>query len=196
MAALKLGVLGSGKGSNFCAMADAIDRGELDAEIVIVLSEVAGAGILEQARRRGIRAEFIPPGRFRTKLEPEAEQCFVERLREAGAELVVLAGYMRIIKAPLLDAYPRRIINLHPSLLPVFPGLEAWTQALSAGVLRTGCTVHYVDAGMDTGEIIAQREVPVMPGDTPASLHARIQVAEHALYPQVLAQLAREHRAV
>jgi phosphoribosylglycinamide formyltransferase-1 len=104
---------------------------------------------------------------------------------------VVLAGYMRMIKPPLLEAFPRRIVNIHPSLLPAFPGLEAWRQALAAGVPETGCTVHYVDAGMDTGEIIAQRAVPVLPGDTAETLHARIQVAEHALYPEVLARLAR-----
>jgi phosphoribosylglycinamide formyltransferase-1 len=115
----------------------------------------------------------------------------VELLQSAGAEWVVLAGYMRMIKPPLLEAFPRRIVNIHPSLLPAFPGLEAWRQALAAGVPETGCTVHYVDAGMDTGEIIAQRAVPVLPGDTAETLHARIQVAEHALYPEVLARLAR-----
>jgi phosphoribosylglycinamide formyltransferase-1 len=189
METLKLGVLGSGKGSNFRAIADAIARGELAAEVRIVLSDVEGAGILQLARERGWRAEFIAPGRFQTKLEPEAEARVVALLREAGVEWVVLAGYMRMIKAPLLDAFPRRIVNIHPSLLPAFPGLEAWKQALAAGVAETGCTVHYVDAGMDTGEIIAQRAVPVLPSDTPESLHARIQIAEHALYPAVLAGL-------
>jgi phosphoribosylglycinamide formyltransferase-1 len=187
---LKLGILGSGKGSNFRAIADAIDRGELQAEVRIVLSDVESAGILELARSRGIRAEFIAPGRFRTKLEPEAELRLVQLLQESGVELVVLAGYMRMIKAPLLEAFPGRIINIHPSLLPQFPGLEAWKQALTSGVPITGCTVHYVDSGMDTGEIIAQREVPVLAGDTAESLHARIQVAEHQLYPAVIAQLA------
>ena len=186
---LKLGVLGSGKGSNFRAIADAIARGELDAEVRVVISDVASAGILELARARGLRAEFVEPGRFKTKLEPEAERRVVELLQSAGVEWVVLAGYMRMIKPPLLAAFPRRIINIHPSLLPAFPGLEAWRQALAAGVPETGCTVHYVDAGMDTGEIIAQRAVPVLPGDTAETLHARIQVAEHALYPAVLAAL-------
>jgi phosphoribosylglycinamide formyltransferase-1 len=113
-------------------------------------------------------------------------------LQAAGVELVVLAGFMRLVKAPLLRAFPRRIINVHPSLLPKYPGLEAWKQALAAGETWTGCTVHYVDEGMDTGEIIAQRQVPILPGDTPASLHARIQVAEHALLPDVIARLAEE----
>ena len=183
---LKLGVLGSGKGSNFRAIAEAIERGELNAEVRIVISDVASAGILELARVRGLRAEFVEPGRFKTKLEPEAELRVVELLKGEGVEWVVLAGYMRMIKPPLLAAFPRRIINIHPSLLPAFPGLEAWKQALAAGVHETGCTVHYVDAGMDTGEIIAQRAVPVLAGDTAETLHARIQIAEHALYPAVL----------
>ncbi len=192
MAALKLGVLGSGKGSNFRAIADAIARGELDAEVRIVISDVADAGILALARERGIPAAHIPPGRFKTKLEPEQEQRLADMLREAGVELVVLAGYMRMVKSPLLDAFPRRIINIHPSLLPSFPGLEAWRQALDDRASRSGCTVHYVDSGMDTGEIIAQSEVPVLPGDTPETLHARIQIAEHKLYPAVIAQLAAQ----
>lgn len=187
---LKLGVLGSGKGSNFGAIADAIAEGRLNAEVRIVLSDVETAGILDLARRHGIRAEFVPPGRFRTKLEPEAEARLVELLREAGVDLVVLAGYMRMVKAPLLEAFPHRIVNIHPSLLPSYPGLAAWKQALEAGASVAGCTVHYVDSGMDTGPIIAQSEVPVLPGDTPESLHARIQQAEHLLYPAVIAQLA------
>ena len=190
LAPLKLGVLGSGKGSNFKAIAEAIDAGRLNAEVCIVLSDVENAGILAYARGCGIRAEFIAPGRFRTKLEPEVEARLVTLLREAEVDLVVLAGYMRMIKAPMLEAFPNRIINIHPSLLPRFPGLAAWKQALEAGAPVTGCTVHYVDGGMDTGPILAQSEVPVLPGDTAESLHARIQVAEHALYPAVLAQLA------
>ncbi len=186
MERLKLGILGSGKGSNFRAIADSIARGELDAEVRIVISDVGDAGILELARERRVRAEFVSPGRFRTRLEPEAEERIVALLREAGVELVVLAGFMRMIKAPLLEAFPRRIVNIHPSLLPAFPGLEAWRQALAAGVPETGCTVHYVDASMDAGEIVAQRAVPVLAGDTPETLHARIQIAEHALYPDVL----------
>jgi phosphoribosylglycinamide formyltransferase-1 len=186
---LKIGVLGSGKGSNFAAIARAIDAGEVDAEVRIVISDIETAGILDLARSRGIRAEFLPPGRFKTKLEPEAEARLVALLQEADVELVVLAGYMRMIKAPLLEAFPNRIINIHPSLLPQFPGLAAWKQALEAGAERTGCTVHFVDSGMDTGPIIAQREVPVLPGDTAETLHARIQTAEHTLYPEVLASL-------
>jgi phosphoribosylglycinamide formyltransferase-1 len=188
-APLRIGVLGSGKGSNFRAIDDAIARGELNADVRIVISDVEDAGILELARSRGIHAEYLPPGRFRTKLEPEAEQRLVDLLRTADVEYVVLAGYMRMIKAPLLEAFPDRIINIHPSLLPQFPGLEAWSQALAAGVPETGCTVHWVDAGMDTGPIIAQARVPVLPGDTAQTLHARIQEQEHRLYPEVLRKL-------
>jgi phosphoribosylglycinamide formyltransferase 1 len=187
---LPLGILGSGKGSNFRAIADAIDAGTLHAEVRVVVSDVADAGILDLARERGWRAEWLAPGRFKTKLEPEAEARLVALLKEADVEWVALAGYMRMVKAPLLDAFPRRIINIHPSLLPKFPGLEAWKQALAAGVAETGCTVHYVDSGMDTGEIIAQSAVPVLPGDSPETLHARIQAAEHALYPAVLREIA------
>jgi phosphoribosylglycinamide formyltransferase 1 len=185
----KLGVLGSGKGSNFRAIAEAIRLGKLDAEIALVISDVEEAGILKFARDLGFRAEFVAPGKFKTKMEPEAEERVVDLLLGAGVDLVVLAGYMRMVKAPLLNAFPRRIINIHPSLLPAFPGMESWRQALDAGVRVTGCTVHFVDAGMDTGEMIAQREVPVLPGDTAETLHARIQVEEHRLYPEVIARL-------
>ncbi len=188
MEKLKLGILGSGKGSNFRVIADHISTGGLAAQVRIVISDVETAGILTLARERKIRAEFVAPGRFKTKLEPEAELRIVALLQEAEVELVVLAGWMRMIKAPLLAAFPRRIINIHPSLLPAFPGLEAWNQALAAGATETGCTVHYVDEGMDSGEIIAQSAVPIFPGDEPAELHARIQVAEHELYPSVVAK--------
>jgi phosphoribosylglycinamide formyltransferase-1 len=190
MEKLKLGVLGSGKGSNYLAIQEAIDAGALAAETRIVISDVETAGILEIARSRGVPALHLPPGKFRTRLEPEAEQRYVEALRRAEVELVVLAGFMRVIKQPLLDAFAGRIINIHPSLLPAHPGLEAWKQALLGGTVVTGCTVHRVDHGVDSGEIIAQRKVPVLPGDTPETLHARIQIAEHELYPAVIAQLA------
>ena len=188
-APLRLGILGSGKGSNFRAIADAIAAGTLRADVRLVISDVENAGILDLARSRGLRAEFVHPGAFKTKMEPAGEQRVVGLLRECGVELVVLAGWMRMIKAPMLDAFPRRIINIHPSLLPQFPGLAAWEQALAAGARETGCTVHYVDAGMDTGDILAQARVPIHAGDTPATLHARIQIEEHRLYPEVIARL-------
>ena len=185
----RLGVLGSGKGSNFRAIVEAIDRGELEAEIGVVIADVENAEILELARARGVRAEFVAPGRFKTKMEPEAEERLVDVLRAARVDWVILAGYMRMVKAPLLEAFGGRIVNIHPSLLPAFPGLEAWKQALAAGVGETGCTVHLVDAGMDTGKILGQRAVPITATDTAESLHERIQVAEHQLYPEVLRRL-------
>ncbi|SRR5581483_3390279 len=196
MEKLKLGVLGSGKGSNFRAIQDAIEAGELNAEVRIVISDVESAGILDLARLRGLRAEFVPPGKFRTKMEPEAEQRVVALLKSENVDYVVLAGFMRMIKTPLLNAFPSRIINIHPSLLPNFPGIEAWKQALASGATVTGCTVHYVDSGMDTGEILAQREVPILPDDTAETLHSRIQVAEHTLYPEVIATLNANQRSV
>jgi len=189
MAALRIGILGSGKGSNCHAILERIRLGALNADVRIVLSDVPEAGILEIAGEFGVPHEFLPPGNFRTKLAPEAEETLVCKLRDAEVELVVLAGFMRVLKEPMLAAFPHRIINLHPSLLPKFPGLEAWKQALAAGEELTGCTVHYVDAGIDSGEIIAQREVPILPNDTAKTLHARIQLAERELYPQVIGQL-------
>jgi phosphoribosylglycinamide formyltransferase-1 len=190
MGRLKIGVLGSGKGSNFRAILAEIAAGRLDADVAVVMADVEGAGILDLAREVGVPALVIREPKFRTRLSPEVEAGVVETLRAEGVELVVLAGYMRIVKAPLIDAFPRRMINIHPSLLPAFPGLEAWRQAVEAGATESGCTVHFVDSGMDTGEIIAQSSVPVLPGDSPESLHERIQVAEHRLYPAVIARFA------
>src|SRR4030088_1681346 len=187
---LKLGVLGSGKGSNFRAVAERINDGKLDAEVRIVISDVPDSGILSYARHYQIPALYVDPGKFRTKLEAEVEQDIVRLLQEANVELVVLVGFMRVVKRPLLEAFPRAIINIHPSLLPDFPGLEAWKQALAAGASSTGCTVHYAEAGVDTGQIIDQRTVPILPGDTPELLHARIQEAEHDLLPAVIQNLA------
>jgi phosphoribosylglycinamide formyltransferase 1 len=192
MSRLALGILGSGKGSNCRAILEQIRAGHLAAEVRIVISDVADAGILGIAREFGVPDVFLPPGKFRTKLEPEVEQRLVRLLRTAGVELVVLAGFMRVLKPIMLDAFPRRIINLHPSLLPKFPGRDAWAQALVAGEKMTGCTVHFVDAGVDSGEIIAQREVPILPNDSPASLHERIQRAERELFPAVIGTLAAQ----
>jgi phosphoribosylglycinamide formyltransferase-1 len=191
---LRLGVLGSGKGSNFRALMEQINDGRLDAEVRIVISDVEDAGILSLARDFQIPGLYVRPGRFRAKLEPEVEKDVVRLLREASVELVILAGFMRIAKQSLLEAFPRRIINIHPSLLPKFPGLEAWKQALAAGEKLTGCTVHYVEAGIDTGEILGQRTVPILPDDTPDRLHVRIQMAEHALLPAVVADIAARLR--
>lgn len=189
MPAGRLGILGSGKGTNCRAILQRIRDGSLDADARLVVSDVPGAGILDIAREFDVPCAYLPPGNFRTKLSLEAELNLVEMLRGAGVDLVILAGFMRVLKAPVLEAFPHRIINIHPSLLPKFPGLEAWRQALEARETVTGCTVHYVDAGVDSGEIIAQQEVPVLPNDTAETLHARIQVAERELYPQVIARL-------
>ena len=188
MKKLALGILGSGRGSNCRAILEQISAGQLAAEARLIISDVFDAGILDIAREFGVPNAYLPPGKFRTRLEPAVEMELVKLLRDAGVELVVLAGFMRVLKEPMLIAFPRRIINIHPSLLPNYPGVEAWKQALEAEEKVTGCSVHYVDAGIDSGEIIAQRKVPVMPGDTAESLHARIQVAERALYPEVIAR--------
>ena len=186
----RLGVLGSGKGSNFAAIADACATGQIPAEVALVISDVADAGILGHAKTRQLPAEFIPPGKFRTKLDEDAERAYVQRLTEARVDLVVLAGFMRILKGEFLRAFAQRVVNIHPSLLPAFPGLEAWKQALDYGVKVTGCTVHFVDQGIDSGAILAQETVAVLTDDTPATLHERIQQAERRLYPRVIGALA------
>src|SRR5882762_287170 len=191
MKRLRVGILGSGKGSNCRAIFERIRSGDLAAEARLVVSDLLDAPILDIARGFGVPNAFLPPGRFRTRLEPEAEDQLVKMLRDAGVEFVALAGFMRVLHEPMLNAFPRRVINIHPSLLPKFPGLEAWKQALAAGEKVTGCTVHSVDEKIDHGDIIAQREVPILPDDTPETLHARIQVAERELYPAVISQFCR-----
>jgi len=183
---LAVAVLGSGKGSNCQSLIDAIAAGRLNARIVCVLADVENAFILERARAHGIPAEYIDAAPFTTKLDDDGEQRCIAALRRYGAQAICLAGFMRIIKPGLLRAFPGRILNIHPSLLPAFPGLEAWKQALAYGVKVTGCTVHLVDEGTDTGPILVQRTVPVLDGDTAETLHARIQVQEHLAYPEAL----------
>lgn len=189
---LRLGVLGSGKGSNFVAVADAIAAGTLQADVAVVLSDVPDAGILRHAADRGIPSHHLSPGRFRTKLDDASEVTYIRALREAHVDLVVLAGFMRILKGEFLKAFEGRVMNIHPSLLPAFPGLEAWKQALEYGAKVAGCTVHLVDQGIDTGPILGQRAVPILDTDTAATLHARIQEAERVLYPAVIAAWARQ----
>jgi phosphoribosylglycinamide formyltransferase-1 len=193
MKQLPIGILGSGKGSNCRAILECIDSRELAAQARLVVSDVLNAPILDIAREFGVPNVYLPPGRFRTRLEPEIEEQLVKMLRDAGVELVVLAGFMRVLHDPMLKAFPRRIINIHPSLLPKFPGLEAWKQALAAGEAVTGCTVHYVDEEIDHGQILAQREVTILRNDTPESLHARIQALEHEVYPAVVAELCQKY---
>ena len=193
MKRLPVGILGSGKGSNCRVILERIRSGDLAADARVIISDVLDAPILDIAREFSVANAYLPPGRFRTRLEPEIEEALVKMLRQAGVHLVVLAGFMRVLHAPMLNAFPRRIINIHPALLPKFPGLEAWKQALAAGEIATGCTVHFVDEKIDHGQIIAQREVPILPHDTPESLHARIQVAERQFYPAAIAEFCEKY---
>ena len=185
----KIAVLGSGKGSNFVALAKACDDGVLQAEIALVISDVEDAKILDQAKKFGIPNKFINPGKYRTKLDDEAETTYIKTLKDFGVQWVALAGFMRILKGDFLRAFEQKVINIHPSLLPAFPGLEAWSQAFNYGVKVTGCTVHLVDHGIDTGRILAQGVVPVLEDDTSTTLHQRIQKEEHRIYPRTLARL-------
>src|SRR5215467_12167004 len=177
----KLGVLLSGRGSNFEAIADSIKAGRLQAEIAIVISNRADAPGLDSAKRRGLNAQLIP-SKGRVREEHDAE--VVAALKGAQVDLVCLAGYMRLLSPEFVRAFPYRILNIHPSLLPAFPGLEAQKQAVDYGVKVSGCTVHFVDEHLDHGPIIVQRPVPVLEGDTVASLAARILEQEHIAYTE------------
>ena len=180
----RLGVLLSGRGSNFLALHDAVRRGELPAEIALVAGNVDGAPGLERARERGLPVAVIPHRGEPDRASHEAK--VIGALRGAGVEWVCLAGYMRLLSAGFLAAFPQRVVNIHPSLLPAFPGLDAQAQALAHGVRITGCTVHLVDAGLDSGPIVVQRAVEVLDGDTPETLAARILEQEHLAYPEAL----------
>ncbi|MGM9924860.1 MAG: phosphoribosylglycinamide formyltransferase [Bacillus sp. (in: firmicutes)] len=183
----KIAIFASGSGSNFQSIADYIKQGTLQAEIALLVCDQPGAYAIERAKR-----ENIPTFVFRAKdYENKAafETKIVEELRARGVEFIVLAGYMRLIGETLLSAYTGRIVNIHPSLLPAFPGKDAIGQAFHAGVKLTGVTIHYVDEGMDTGPIIAQQAVEIEAGDTKEILQARIQETEHWLYPDVLRKI-------
>ena len=190
MAKLKLAVLGSGSGSNMQSIVDAIEAGTLDAEIKLVLADVPDARILERAAKHHLPARYLDCAPFKTKLEGAAEERCLAWLKEAGVDTIVLAGFMRIVKKGLLNAFPNRVINIHPALLPAFPGVHSWTQALDYGCKVAGVTVHFVDSGTDSGPILVQKAVPVLEDDTPESLHARIQVQEHIAYPEALRIIA------
>lgn len=189
---MRLGILGSGSGSNMQAILDGVADGSIPATIALVMTENPQGYILERAKKAGIPTRLIDCRGFRSKFPEEAQAETAAALKEAGVDVVCLAGFMRLVKTPLLKAFPDRILNIHPSLLPAFPGLQAWRQALEAGVKETGCTVHYVDGGMDTGPIILQGKVPVMEGDTPESLHERILEEEHRIYPEAIRMVARK----
>ncbi len=192
MGVFKIGVLGSGRGTNFEAIAREIQNGTLGGvEIAVVISDCPDAPILEKARERNIKALHISPGKFKTWLEPAVEAQYARVLKEHGVQLVVLAGFMRVVKKPLLDVFPNRIINIHPSLLPSFPGLEAWAQALNYGARVAGCTVHFVNEQLDSGPIILQEAVPVLDTDTVQTLHERIHQKEYALYPKAISLIAQ-----
>ncbi len=189
---MKIGVLLSGSGSNLQAIIDAVKNDSLPAEIELVLSDNPDAFGLKRAEKAGIKAQYIPPGPKRTVLSPEAEAKYVAALKEAGCELVCLAGFMRVIKDKILTAFPGRVLNIHPSILPSFPGLGAWKQAFDYGVRFTGCTVHLVEKGVDTGPIILQAVVPILPEDTPETLLNRIHEQEHNIYPLAIKLFAEK----
>ncbi|HEX6903772.1 MAG TPA: phosphoribosylglycinamide formyltransferase [Thermoanaerobaculia bacterium] len=185
----KIGVLLSGRGSNFLAIHAAIERGEVPARIVLVASNVEDAPGLAKARELGLPAVAIPHQGVPRR---DHDEKVVAALREAGAEWVFLAGYMRLLSPDFIAAFRQRIVNIHPSLLPAFPGLDAQAQALAHGVKVAGCTVHLVDEGLDSGPIVVQRAVPVLDGDTERTLAARILEAEHQAYPEALRRLLTE----
>ena len=183
----QIGVLLSGRGANFLAIANAIERGEIPgARIAAVLSNVDGAPGIKAAEARGLHAATVA-SLGRKRAEHDAEM--VLRLRDAGADLICLAGYMRLLSPGFVDAFPQKILNIHPSLLPAFPGLDAQRQALAYGVRVTGCTVHFVDKELDHGPIVLQRTVPVLDTDDEAVLSARILEQEHEAYPQAIARV-------
>lgn len=190
MSKLHLGVLGSGSGSNMQSIVDAVEAGHLDADIRLVLADVPDAKILDRAKKHGIPSMYLDCAPWKTKLEGPAEDKCISLLKEAGVDTVVLAGFMRIVKPKLLEAFPNRVLNIHPAILPAFPGVHSWTQALDYGCKVAGVTVHFVDAGTDSGPIIVQKTVPVEEDDTPETLHARIQVQEHLAYPEALGIIA------
>ncbi|MFZ5817329.1 MAG: phosphoribosylglycinamide formyltransferase [Bacillota bacterium] len=188
---IRIGVLISGSGSNLQAILDGCREGRIDGQVVVVIADKADAYGLERARRAGVEAIFLDPASYESK--SAYNTAIAETLKGRAVDLVCLAGYMRIVRKPVLEAFPDRIMNIHPSLLPAFPGLEAQRQALEYGVKVAGCTVHFVTAGMDEGPIILQAAVPVEEGDTFETLRDRILKEEHRIYPQAI-QLFAEGR--
>jgi phosphoribosylglycinamide formyltransferase-1 len=188
---MRVVILGSGRGSNAEAILLAHQAGRLGkAQVVRILSDKPDAGILALGQRFGVPAVFVDQAPFKTKLEGPGEDRFIEAIQDARADLVVLAGFMRVLKPKFLGAFSGRIINLHPSLLPAFPGLDGIGQAFRAGVKVTGCTVHEVTLEVDAGRILAQTQVPIAPEDTLETLTAKVHAAEHQLLPAVIAKLS------
>lgn len=188
-----VGVLASGRGSNLLAILRAAEEPDYPGRVALVLSDVEDAPALDHARKAGIDAMYIAPGKKRTRVSPEAELRMTAELRGRGVAIVALAGFMRILSPRFIDAFPRRVINIHPSLLPSFPGLDAQRQALDHGSLVSGCTTHIVEKGIDTGPILLQSAVAVEEGDTAESLAARILEKEHDLYPQTIRMLLEKN---
>lgn len=191
---LKLGVLASGRGSNFQAIIDAVEKGFLQAEIVLLITDNEAAFAADRAKKHKINHLYINPKEFSTK-EAFFEKI-VDELKKKKVELVILAGFMRIVRKPLLDAFPKRIMNIHPSLLPAFPGLHGQKQAIDYGARISGCTVHFVDEGTDTGPIIIQAAVPVSPDDTEDSLSGKILELEHKIFPEAIKLFSEERLEV
>jgi phosphoribosylglycinamide formyltransferase-1 len=188
----KIGVLISGRGSNLKAIIDAIDRKQLDASIAVVISNRAGAPGLEHARTAGIETLVISHKGFSSREDYDRE--LVKALKDRGVALVCLAGFMRLFSPVMVEAFAGRILNIHPSLLPKYPGLHPQQQALDDGATVSGATVHLVNTDLDAGPIVLQREVPVLPGDTEASLAERILHVEHVLYPEAIATVLKTMR--
>ena len=190
---MKVVVLASGRGSNAEALLQAQEKGDLGrARVVQLFADRREAGALQLGTRFGVPATFLDPGPFKTKFDEAGEQRYIDAIRDCGAQLVVLAGFMRILKPRLIEAFPGRIINLHPSLLPSFPGLDGIGQAWRRGVKVTGCTVHVVTPEVDAGPILDQAVVRIEPTDTLESLTAKVHAAEHRLLPSVVARLSVE----
>lgn len=185
-----IGILASGNGTNLQTIVDYINTENIPIRVGVVLSDNPDAYALERGKKAGIESIYIPSGKYRTFLEPDVERKYVECLKKHKVELVCLAGFMRVIKKTFFESFSNKIINIHPSLLPAFPGLESWKQALEYGAKFTGCTAHFVDEKVDTGPIILQAVVPVLPDDTPASLHKRIHEKEYLIYPLAIRLLA------
>ncbi len=187
---LKLAIFGSGSGTNCQAIINAVEAGTLNAEIKCILSDVEDAVILERARKHNIPAICFNCAPFKTKLDGEGERVVLQTLKEHDVDFIALAGFMRIVKEGLLNAYAGRIVNIHPSLLPSFPGLDSGKQAFDYGVKITGCTVHFVDSGIDTGAIINQRMITIEDSDTLASMMDKLHAQEHIAYPEALQWIA------
>jgi len=188
---LRVGVLASGRGSNLKALADAVGRGDLEVDLAVVISDVGGAGALGVARDAGIEALYIDPEKKGARMSEAAEERIITELASRDVGLVALAGFMRILSPRFVAAFKMRILNIHPSLLPSFPGLRVQKKALEYGVKFSGCTVHFVDEGVDTGPIIIQAAVPVLDGDTEESLSARILGEEHRIYAEAIRRFAQ-----